>query len=175
VHPFLVCGLAGVALVTLGDGPSAADSSLPDSLWHAEVRAGYGVSTGGSGSRMTTRTTPLTLQALVGFALEDDPPLDGYGGLTVQTLDRNAVGGVFGVTLAPRDSRWHLSGGGEWIVAPFGLVGATASGGMCSRRSALVELCGDLQLTAYFAGSDLAEGHTVTQLQLMFGVMFDAR
>jgi hypothetical protein len=50
----------------------------------------------------------------------------------------------------------------------------TASGGACKRMSRLLNLCGDAQLTAYFAGSDLADGRTVTQFQLVLGALFDA-
>jgi hypothetical protein len=158
------------ALAALRPGVIAA----ADPLWQAEARAGYGIAMGGSGSGMSTRATPLTLAAIVAFAFQDDPPLAGYGGLLVETLDRNAVGTMFGVTLAPHGSRLRLSGGGAWLIAPYSLIGATASGGMCLRQTSRLGLCGDVQLTAYFAGSDLADGHTVTQAQLVFGVVFDA-
>ena len=36
------------------------------------------------------------------------------------------------------------------------------------------QICGDVQLTTFFAGTDLAKDHTVTEVQLGFGVVFDA-
>jgi hypothetical protein len=157
--------LASLAL----DRPCAADP-----LWQAELRAGYGVAVGGSGAAMSTRPTPLTLAAIASFAFNEDPPLAGYGGLLIETLDRSAVGAAFGVTLAPRGSRLRLSGGGSLLVEPYTLWGATTSAGACLHATLQTRLCGDLQLTAYFAGSDLADGHTVTQVQLVIGLVFDA-
>src|SRR4051812_36884198 len=146
----------------------------PEPLWQVELRLGYGLAMGGNGARMSKRPSPLTVAADVLFAFNEDPSLWGYGGLIVETLDRNSVGSVFGVQLKPRDSRWRLSGGGTWIVAPYMMAGVTASGGACKRMSRLLNLCGDAQLTAYFAGSDLADGRTVTQVQLVLGALFDA-
>ncbi|HET7499841.1 MAG TPA: hypothetical protein VFK02_02530 [Kofleriaceae bacterium] len=167
MHRLAVPSLAALAIVSAA-GPVAADP-----LWQAEVRAGYGIAAGGSGAAMSTRPSPVTLAAIATLAFDDEPPLSGYGGLLVEALDRNSVGSVFGVTLAPRASRIRLSAGGAWIVAPYTLLGATASGGACVHVASRIRVCGDLQLTAYFAGSDLAEGHTVTQVQLVAGMVLD--
>jgi hypothetical protein len=144
-----------------------------DPLWQAEVHLGYGLAMSGSGTRMSKRPTPLTLSAIVGFAFNDEPPLFGYGGLVVELLDRSAVGGVFGIKYAPRGSSLHLAGGGSVLLAPDSLLGATVSGGVCRRQRPALGLCGDVQLTAYFAGGDLAPGRAVTQLQLVLGAVFD--
>ncbi len=168
VRPFIACTTLVVA-GALGANRAAA----ADSLWQAEVRAGYGIAVGGSGARMSTRATPLTLAAIASFAFNEEPPLWGYGGLIVETLDRNAAGVVFGVRVSPRDSL-RLSVGGTWLVAPYTLFGVTASAGSCRRALPHADVCGDVQLTEYIAGSDLAEGHTVTQVQLVVGVVFDA-
>jgi len=169
------CTLASAAalVVALGTGLGNVRSAAADPLWQAELRAGYGIAVSGSGAGMSKRATPLTLSAIASWAFNDEPPLFGYAGLLVETLDRNAVGSVFGVRLSPRGSRLRLTGGGAWLVAPYTLWGATTSAGACMRALSRT-VCGDLQLTAYFAGSDLAEGHSVTQAQLVFGVVFDA-
>jgi hypothetical protein len=146
-----------------------------DPLWQAEVHVGYGLAMSGSGTQMSKRASPLTLSAIVGFAFNDTPRLFGFGGLVVETLDRSAAGGVFGVKYAPPGSRFHLAAGGTLLVAPASLLGATASGGLCLRQTALLGLCGDVQVTSYFAGGDLAEGRTVTQIQLVLGAVFDVR
>lgn len=149
-----------------------AHSASADPLWDAELRVGYGIATGGSGQMATRRPTPLTITALTHIAFNEDPPLAGYGGITVETLDRNSVGAVFGVKLAA-SKHLRLAGGGTYIVAPYTLWGATASGGVCGHASDSMSACGDLQLTTYFAGTDLADGHTVTQIQLVLGMVFE--
>ena len=142
-------------------------------LWQAELRMGYGLAVSGSGTAMSTRASPLMVAATIAMAVEDTPPLAGYGGLVVETLDRNAAGAVFGVRMASENSRLRLAGGGIWLIAPYSIYGATASVGACTHLSRRVGLCGDVQLTAYIAGSDLADGHTVTQGQLVAGMVFD--
>jgi len=151
-----------------------APGAAAEPLWQAEIRAGYGVATGGSGARMSTRKTPLTLAAIAAFAFNEEPLLYGYGGLLVETLDRNEAGATFGIRYSPRGSRVRLSGGGTWMVAPESLFGATASGGVCMKWKPSIGLCGDVQLTAFIAGSDLAAGRAVTQAQLVAGMVFDA-
>lgn len=157
----------GFVLVLMLMSPARADS-----LWEAELRLGYGVSLGGSGGMTSTRPTPLNVTAIGSVAVREEPRMYAYGGLVVETLDRNAVGAVAGVRLAPPDRAIRLAAGGAWLFAPYSLWGVTASGGACRRGS--VAICGDVQLTAYFAGSDLAEGRTVTQVQAVLGIVFDA-
>jgi hypothetical protein len=169
MHRLRLIPLTSIVLVA-----TLSDSAAGEPLWQAELRLGYGIAVGGNGARMSTRPTPLTVAADVVFAVNDDPPLSGYGGLVLETLDRNAVGSVFGVQLRPHGSRLRFTGGGVWLVAPYMLFGATASGGACMRAVGLLQVCGDVQLTAYVAGDDLADGRTVTQAQLMLGLVFDA-
>jgi hypothetical protein len=159
-----------VVVAALGSSrPSAAEP-----LWQAEIRAGFGVAVSGNGTQMSTRTTPLTVAAIAAFAFNEDPPLAGYGGFTVEMVDRSSVGTVFGVTLRPHDSHLRLSGGGVYIVAPYTLWGVTASAGLCFHITSRTGLCADAQLTAYFAGSDLADGRTSTAGQGLLGLVFDA-
>ncbi len=153
---------------------AGAASAAADPLWEAELRMGYGVALGGGGGMTSARPTPLTLAATAAVAVVEEPAISSFGGLTVETLDRNSVGVVFGVRLAPRSSPVRLTAGGTWVFAPYTLWGATASGGLC-RRSRGIGVCGDVQLTSYLAGTDLAAGHTVTQVQLVLGIVFDAR
>ena len=161
--------LAAVLLV-LG----ASSQATADPLWQAELRAGLGIAAGGTGVAMSRRPTPFTLSAIAAFAFNEDPPLAGYGGLLVEMLDRNGVGTVFGVQMRPHGSHLRLSGGGAVLVAPYTLWGATASAGACAQLTARVGLCGDLQLTVFVAGDDLADGHTLTQGQFVGAMVFDA-
>jgi hypothetical protein len=163
--------LASAALAALlgSSRPSAAEP-----LWQAEVRAGYGLAVSGNGTQMSTRATPLTVSAIAAFAFNEDPPLAGYGGLTVEMVDRSSVGTVFGVILRPHDSRLRLSAGGVYIMAPYTLWGMTASAGLCFHIASRTGLCADAQLTAYIAGSDLADGRTSTAGQGLLGLVFDA-
>jgi hypothetical protein len=155
--------------VAVRPAPAAADP-----LWQAEIHAGYGLAFSGSGDTMSQRPTPLTITAIAAFAVNADPPLAGYGGLVVEAFDRNAAGVVAGVELSPRGSHLRLAGGGIALVAPYTLWGATASAGACAHAVRGIALCGDFQLTAFVAGSDLGDGRTVTQGQLVAGVVFDA-
>jgi hypothetical protein len=170
----LVPLLRRVALATLACVAARPAAAAADPLWQAELHLGYGLAMSGSGTQMSRRPTPLTIAAIAAFAFNDDPPLSGYGGLVVETLDRNAVGSVFGVKLTPHGSRLHVTAGGAWIAEPYTLWGATASAGACAHASHTLGVCGDVQLTSYFAGTDLADGHAVTQVQLVLGVVFDA-
>lgn len=159
--------VAGVMLMLAGVGrPAAAES-----LWEAELRLGYGVALGGGEGMTSKRASPLTIQALAAVAVNSEPELAAFGGLVVETLDRSGVGAVGGVRMNVGPIR--VAGGGEYMFAPDTLWGAFVSGGTCKRMAAHLSLCGDLELTAYFAGSDLAENHTVTQIQAVFGVVVD--
>jgi hypothetical protein len=149
--------------------PAAADP-----LWQVELHAGYGVAVSGSGDQMTQRPTPLTFTGIVAVAVDADPPLFGYGGIAVETLDRNAAGVVFGVELHPHGSHLRFAGGGVTMVAPYTLWGATASAGACFHAFRAMAVCGDLQLTAFLAGDDLPDGRSVTQGQAVLGLVFDA-
>jgi hypothetical protein len=158
----------GSALLLL----AAASPARADALAEAELRVGYGLAISGSGDALGRRASPLTVIALVAIALREDPPLAGFGGLVVETLDRSAIGATGGVRLAL--GRARFAGGGTAILAPATLWGATARGGACHAVASRVRACGDLELTAFFAGSDLAERRTITQVQAVLGVVFDA-
>ncbi|HZJ67135.1 MAG TPA: hypothetical protein VFD36_26695 [Kofleriaceae bacterium] len=167
--------LAPVALVAaLGSSPRCVRSSDAEPLWQAEVRAAYGLAVSGSGTQMSARATPLTVAGIAAFAFNEDPPLSGYGGLTVEMLDRSSVGTLFGVMLRPHGSHLRLTGGGVYVFAPYTLWGATASMGLCFHITPRTGMCADAQLTAYFAGSDLADGRTSTAGQGVLGLVFDA-
>jgi len=164
----------GIPLIAWCAARSAVASPAADPLWQLELHAGYGLTFGGGGNEVRWRTTPLTLTAIAAIAVAEDPAIAGYGGLIVETLDRNAAGAVFGVELHPHGSRLHFAGGGSYLVAPYTLWAATASAGACVHTSPVVGLCGDVQLTAFIAGSDLPDGVAATQIQAVLGVVFDA-
>ena len=144
------------------------------SLWDVQVRGGYGVELDGGQGPVGARPSPLTVQAAVSVAVVDEPRLYGYGGMMVETLNRGSVGAIGGIELRPDGSAFHVAGGGAWVFDPYTLWGATASAGACSRRGKLASFCGDLQLTAYFTGSDLGMKRDDTQIQFALGVKFDA-
>lgn len=160
---------ASILILLMLAAPASAEP-----LAQAELHLGYGLAISGSGANMSKRATPLTLTALVDWKLQDDdPPLWGYGGLLVEMLDRSSAGGVFGVKYTPAGTRLHFAGGGSVIVAPDSLFGASASGGYCRPQLKTLGICGDLQVTTYFAGSDLADGRAVTEVQLVLGAVID--
>lgn len=127
----------------------------------------------GGGGMTTARTTPLTITAQGALLVRDEPQLAAFGGLVVETLDKSSVGAVAGMRLTGLDRAVRLAGGATTIIAPYTLWGAVASGGACKRNRGM-GLCGDIQLTAYFAGTDLAAGRTVTHVQAVLSMVFDA-
>ena len=146
-------------------------TATADPLWDAELRLGYGFSMASSDGSMSPRSAPLTIEVLAAVAIQDEPKLFGYGGFVVETLDRNSIGGSAGVQLAQGPLRARI--GGVYLFAPYSLWGAQASGGTCTHLSSSIRGCADLQLTEYFAGTDLVPGHAVTQVQLVFGMVID--
>lgn len=144
-------------------------------LAQLELHLGWGLAMSGSGDVMARRATPLTLTALVDYALQDaDPPLWGYGGLVAEMMSRAAVGGVFGVKYVPAGTALHFAGGGSVLVAPHWLAGASVNGGYCRPQwMKTLGICGDLQVTGYFAGEDLGAERAVVQVQLVLGAVMD--
>ena len=160
---FLLCGAASAHAEPPTNEPP---------IYEAELRLGYGIAVGGGGGMTSTRPTPLTIAGTGSVAINDQPHLAAYGGATLETLDRNAVGAITGIRLAPNRTL-RLAAGAEYIFAPYTLWGATGSVGACHGFGRLA-MCADLQLTAYFAGTDLADGRTVTHVQGVLGMVFDA-
>jgi hypothetical protein len=156
-------------LLVLVSHTAAADPPL----YEAELRLGYGIAVAGSGGAMETRPTPLSIAATGSVAVSVEPQLAAYGGLVAETLDRNSVGATAGARLTSPTLPVRFAAGGVYVFAPYTLWGLQASAGACHRGGGL-GLCADLQLTAYVAGTDLAPGHTVTQIQGVLGMVFDA-
>jgi hypothetical protein len=145
-----------------------------DSLWEAEVRAGYGIAVGGNGDMVAARSSPLTLAATASIAVNEDPLLFGFGGVSIETLDRGSIGALGGIRLQSASSPLRFATGGSYVFAPKTMWGAFASGGACHRTSTTMKVCGDLMVTSYFEGTDLPTGHTVTEAQLVLGMVLDA-
>jgi hypothetical protein len=167
-----VRSLLTVGLV-LGSCVLGARTVDAEPLWDAELRVGMGVDMGGGQGMASARRSPLTVAAVGAVAISYEPPLSGYAGLVVETLDRSAVGGTAGIRFTPALRRFRLAAGGTALVAPYTLYGGTASAGACFSLGSSMRACADAQLTAYFAGDDLAPGKTVTQAQLVLAVAFD--
>ncbi|HEY3803489.1 MAG TPA: hypothetical protein VGL61_12810 [Kofleriaceae bacterium] len=140
-------------------------------LWDAELRLGYGFEMIGGDNMTAAHSAPMTIQGIGAYAFDDDPWLYGYGGFVIEAVDRNSIGSTAGIQLVSGPMRARL--GGVYIFAPLSLYGMNASGGACKRMTKSIKACGDLDITEYFAGKDLAEGHAVTQVQLVFGMVID--
>jgi hypothetical protein len=140
-------------------------------LWDAELRLGYGFEMVGGDNMTSAHSAPMTIEGVAAYAINDDPWLYGYGGFLLETVDRNSIGTTAGIQLASGALRARI--GGVYIFAPLSLYGANASAGACKRMTASLKACGDLSITEYFAGKDLAEGHAVTQVQLVLGLVID--
>ena len=146
-----------------------ADTLAP--LWDAELRLGYGVQVASGDGMTAPRAAPLTIEGNVAFMLQEEPKLYAYAGGIAETLDRSAMGASGGLQLEQGPMR--LRGGAVYFFAPYTLFGATVSGGGCHRMGKTTRICGDLELTEYFAGTDLVPGHAATQVQLVIGMVFD--
>jgi hypothetical protein len=140
-------------------------------LWTGELRLGYGFEYVGGANETSAHSAPLTIEGLASYAFSDDPWLYGYGGFLLETLGRNSIGAISGIQIASGSLRARI--GGVYIFAPLSLYGMNASGGVCRHLTKSIKGCGDLSITEYFAGKDLAEGHAVTQVQLVFGMVLD--
>lgn len=148
-------------------------SARAESLWEAEVRVGYGVATGSEKSdEAAKKTTPVTITAVGAMAISDDPKMSVFGGVTVETVQRNAFGFVGGLRFHVPGTPVHLDAGGVWIYAPETRWGALASVGACKERGKF-GFCADLELTSYVAGSAMESGHQVTEIQAVLGMAFD--
>jgi hypothetical protein len=159
--------LTTLAVATLGGSAHA------ESLFEAEVRLGYGLAMGSETDAMTAKkTSPLTITAIGSMEISDDPVISTYGGFAVETMSRNTFGLVGGLRVAVPGMPVRIAAGGVWVYAPASRWGATASVGSCRTRKAL-GLCGDVQLTSYIAGDAIEHGHSVTEIQAVFGMVFD--
>ncbi|CAN5569432.1 hypothetical protein BH11MYX1_BH11MYX1_41970 [soil metagenome] len=171
VTMLLVAGTAHADPVTVY-APAATTTPPRSSLWNAEMRLGYGVQITSGDGMTAPRSAPLTIEADAAFLLQDQPRLFGYAGGIAETLDRSAIGGSGGVELEQGPMR--MRGGAVYFFAPYTLFGVTASAGGCRHvGSGGTRACLDLALTEYFAGTDLVKGHATTQVQLVFGMVFD--
>lgn len=168
-------------LIVCGVLLPAVASAEPVSLWEAELSLGYGMmrrgtsetTSGGVMRRGTSETAttsggPLVFSAIGAVAISDEPPALAFGGLVVETLERNSVGVIGGARLEPTELPVRLRGGGIWMFALQTLWGAQASAGSCLGKGTFA-VCADLQLTAYFAGTGLPNNETELQLQLALG------
>lgn len=160
-------GLVSLLAVLAFAAPAAAES-----LAEAELRLGYANARVDTGAGLMPQNTPLTLSAISAVAVEERPQLVAFGGMVADTTDQATASATAGVRVEVGALRF--SGGGLAILAPETLWGATASGGVCRHAAARVELCGDLQLTAFLAGSDLPDDRLVTQVQGVLGVVVKA-
>ncbi|MEJ7604263.1 MAG: hypothetical protein WKG01_40760, partial [Kofleriaceae bacterium] len=124
--------------------PGVAGAEPEPSLWEAELRVGFGVAVTGGTEMSSTSTTPLGLTAIGALAIRDEPRVYAFGGITAETLDRNAVGVTAGVRFQPSGGVLRLAAGGTWMFAPETLWGAVGSAGVCHRGT--VGLCIDVQL-----------------------------
>jgi hypothetical protein len=146
-------------------------------LLRVDVQVGGGLNIGdGGASGPVWRGAPFTFTLLADYAVITQPWVTLFGGLRGEAAARGGIGGLFGARVHPYQGLLHLGAGVVAIVAPYSIAGVLGSGGLCARRALgqKIGVCGDVEVTAYFLGSDVPPGKVVTQLQLVFGVSFDA-
>lgn len=142
-----------------------------ESLWEAEIQLGYGISKRGSEEMTETSSGPISFAALGAIAINEEPRVYAIGGLVGEALERQAIGATAGVRLQVPNTPVRLTGTGVYMVAPKTLWGATASAGACFGKGT-IGLCGDVQLTAYIAGSALPQKELELHAAFVLGVVF---
>lgn len=175
---FLVALLILFAPVTGSADPQAPPTTTAstraraadDALWQAELRLGWGYASRGTMEHVVNGASPLSITALGAVAINEQPLVYAYGGLMAEVLQRSAIGATAGARLQLRDMPVRMGAGGVMMFAPTTLWGAQASGGACKGKGTLA-LCGDVQFTAYFAGTGLDNDKTELQVQLVLGVV----
>jgi hypothetical protein len=146
---------------------SQSEAYEAEPLWELELQLGYGAMRRGTAEMAETKPGPLSFAALGAVAINEEPHAFAYGGLVGEAKERTGVGITAGARLEPRELPVRLSGGGVWMFAPDTLWGAQAAAGSCFGRS--IAICGDIALTAYFAGTGLPADETEVQLQFVLG------
>ncbi len=146
---------------------STSSNAEAEPLWELELQLGYGIARRGTAEMAETKPGPLSFAALGAVAINEEPRAFAYGGLVGEAKERSGVGVTAGARLELRELPVRLSGGGVWMFAPDTLWGAQAAAGSCFGGS--IAICGDIALTAYFAGTGLPADETEVQLQFVLG------
>jgi hypothetical protein len=155
----------------------AGPASAREPLLRIDFNVGGGLNMGDGGlNGPVWRASPFTFTLLGDYAINQQPWVTLFFGLRGEALAKGGIGALVGARIHPLEGMLHLGVGGVAIVAPYTIAGVLAGGGICKRHALgpKVALCGDLEATAYFLGSDVPAGKVVTQLQLVLGVSFDA-
>ncbi len=149
-------------------GPAKKKSEATEPLWEAEIELGYGMSKTTSAEMVPASVGPMSFAALAAVAINDEPHAYAVGGLVGEAIQRYGIGVTAGARLVVPGTPVRLTGTGVWMVAPDTLWGASAAAGACFGHGAL-GVCGDLQLTAYFAGTGLPKDELEMQVAFMIG------
>jgi len=161
------------ALVAIcATSPSLAETEPSSPLASVEARAGMGATLGGGQGSSAMVRSPLTLSALIDWAVRTDPWVSAYAGMVAEVGDRGGAGAVGGVRVKPDLGPIRFAAGATLIVAPYTLVGPSASFAVCGRNGA-TGYCLEGEATLFVEGSDLPDGQVATQLQLLVGVYVD--
>lgn len=155
-------------LVVLGlTGPATAQP-----LAEVSARVGAGVAAGGGAGRSTVRASPVIATVEGAYAINDQPWVWGFAGLTLETHDRTGVGFEAGLAIAV-GAHGRARAGARIIAKPYTLHGATVGVSWCWPAAPL-RACADLAGDVYIAGTDLPAHTAVAQTVLSLGTAFDA-
>jgi hypothetical protein len=138
-------------------------------LWEAELQLGYGITQITEGEMSHTHKGPLLFSALGAVAINEDPYVYAVGGLVGEAIDRTAIGVTAGARLMVPNTPVRVTGAGVWMIAPKTLWGASAAAGACLGEGTLA-ICGDVQVTAYVAGTALPKDELELQVAFVLGV-----
>lgn len=157
--------VAGVA------APRAAWASPP--LLGVEARLSYGIIFGGTDQSSGWRRGPISVSALVEYAIVDKPRVHLYGEALYEGLGRAGFGLGAGLRFKPFDNGTRVGLGLVAMLTSYTHGGVAATVGQCLPFKGL-RACLDLQGEAFFFGTDLPVNGVDTLLKLVVSVGFDA-
>lgn len=168
--------LAGVSprSARAGDDSSGPADVDEPALTQVEARVGYGLAFGGGPGQSVTRTSPVTMTALVDHAVVEEPWTSLYGGVVVEGGGRGAAGAMIGMRIRPGRGWLRIAGAAVAMVVPATLYGPVASIGGCYAVGGPIAVCLDLESALFIGGSDLPDQRVAGQTQLVLGAAFDA-
>lgn len=163
--------LTALVLVVCAACPRTSSASPP--LLGVEARVGGGLAAGGTDRASRWMVAPITVSALVEYAIMDAPRVHLYGELIYEGMKRAGFGVALGLRFRPFDNGTRVGLGMIGMLTSYTHGGVAATVGQCLPYRG-VRACLDLQGEAFFFGSDLPPNGVDGALKLVLSVGFDA-
>ena len=162
--------LLAVPLLLCAD-PETAHASPP--LLGVEARLGGGLEMGGTDRASRWLVAPVTVSALVDYAIIDKPRVHLYGEVIYEGWKRAGFGVGLGLRFRPFDNGVRVGMGAVAMLTSYTHGGVAASVGQCLPVGSM-RACLDVQGEVFFFGSDLPVNGVDGALKLVLSMGFDA-